>query len=66
MLFFANSVFSLQNFYHEKTELQENDGLTLVKEIATDVSNMMKFKVDAVKVSISALVQRSQGSPSDP
>lgn len=48
-----NGAFSFQNFINEKAVLQENDGLTLVKEMATDVSNMMKFKVDAVNVSIS-------------
>ncbi|XP_050730023.1 voltage-dependent calcium channel subunit alpha-2/delta-3-like isoform X15 [Eriocheir sinensis] len=36
------------NFHNEKATLKENDGLMLVKEMATDVSNMMKFKVDAV------------------
>lgn len=52
----SNGAFSFQNFINEKAELQENDGLTLVKEMANDVSNMMKFKVDAVNVSISASV----------
>ncbi|XP_069952252.1 voltage-dependent calcium channel subunit alpha-2/delta-3 isoform X28 [Cherax quadricarinatus] len=37
------------NFENSEAKLQENDGLQLVKEMATDVTNMMKFKVEAVK-----------------
>lgn len=54
MVFF--SLF-FQNFQNEKATLKENDGLMLVKEMANDVSNMMKFKIDAVNVSISAGVK---------
>lgn len=37
------------NFANADATITENDGLTLVKEMAEDVSNMMKFKVEAVK-----------------
>lgn len=55
----TNDLFSFQNFYSGEAKLQENDGLQLVKEMATDVSNMMKFKVDAVNVSVNAMVWSS-------
>nr|XP_045625506.1 voltage-dependent calcium channel subunit alpha-2/delta-3-like isoform X3 [Procambarus clarkii] len=38
-----------KNFETSDAKIQENDGLQLVKEMATDVTNMMKFKVEAVK-----------------
>ncbi|XP_042866584.1 voltage-dependent calcium channel subunit alpha-2/delta-3-like isoform X9 [Penaeus japonicus] len=38
-----------KNFVDGDATISENDGLTLVKEMAEDVSNMMKFKVEAVK-----------------
>ncbi|XP_042222529.1 voltage-dependent calcium channel subunit alpha-2/delta-3-like [Homarus americanus] len=37
------------NFAENHAKILENDGLQLVKEMAGDVTNMMKFKVEAVK-----------------
>ena len=50
------SLFTLQNFRQGEAMLKENDGLQLVKEMASDVTNMMKFKVDAVNVSVIVVV----------
>ncbi|MPC36809.1 hypothetical protein E2C01_030276 [Portunus trituberculatus] len=48
-----------QNFHSRDATLQENDGLQLVKEMASDVTNMMKFKVDAVNVSVIVVLVQS-------
>ncbi|CAL4060429.1 unnamed protein product, partial [Meganyctiphanes norvegica] len=37
------------NYKEHNAHIKENDGLNLVKEMAQDVTNMMKFKVEAVK-----------------
>ncbi|XP_045110036.1 voltage-dependent calcium channel subunit alpha-2/delta-3-like isoform X21 [Portunus trituberculatus] len=52
-IFHLSNAFALyndikDNFHSRDATLQENDGLQLVKEMASDVTNMMKFKVDAV------------------
>ncbi|KAK8393329.1 hypothetical protein O3P69_013382 [Scylla paramamosain] len=52
-IFHLSNAFALyndikDNFRTGEATLQENDGLQLVKEMTSDVTNMMKFKVDAV------------------